>query len=401
MKILFLNNKPPYPPKDGGSIASLSMIKAFANAGHHVTVLAMNTLKHHISPFELPNELTSKIIFHLVEVPAKIAPTEAFINLVNSRLPYNAQRFINKTYRHKLEVLLKATNFDVVQLEGLYLCPYIDTIRKYSNALIAYRSHNIEHEIWQRTLAHSKGLKKLYLQILTSRLKQFETDAINSYDLLVPITQRDEKMLNQMGNTKPCITIPAGIDTTNTRFEIKKPQSDDLFFIGALDWTPNQEGLFWFLDGSWPVILEKRPKSRLKIAGRNAPQWLVDKLNNYPHIDYVGEVENAARFMQENGLFIVPLLSGSGMRIKIIEGMMHQKCIVTTPIGCEGIEAINNEHIYIAKNQNDFSKIVIELLSNKEKTLATGLKASKFVKLAFDNQLLIEKLATFYKQYIK
>ncbi len=401
MKILFLNNKTPYPPKDGGSIASMSMIKAFSENGHNVTVLAMNTSKHHISPFELPADITSNIIFHLVEVPAKISVFEALANLISSRLPYNAQRFINNTFRKKLKALLQTTKFDIVQLEGLYLCPYISTIRKYSNALVSYRSHNIEHEIWERTVAQSKGMKRLYLKILTSRLKRFETDALNTYDTIIPITKRDEKRLNQMGNNKPALTIPAGFDINNTTPAEKPKNINNLFFIGALDWYPNQEGLFWFLDQCWHTILNEKPEVILKVAGRNAPDWLTEKLNKYPNIEYEGEVKDAAILMQENGIFIVPLLSGSGMRVKIIEGMMHQKCIVTTPVGCEGINAINNEHLFIAENHQQFSKMTVELLSDKEKIIATGRKAQKFAQLAYDNRKLIEKLTTFYKQHIK
>jgi glycosyltransferase involved in cell wall biosynthesis len=401
MKILFLTNKPPYPKKDGGSIATMGMIEAFADSGHQVTVLAMNTRKHHISPFEIPEKNSSKIIFHLAEVPASISAFEAFVNLISSRLPYNAQRFISKTYREKLENLLQVTQFDIIQLEGLYLCPYISTIRKHSNALVSYRSHNIEHEIWQRTVAQSKGLKKIYLKILTSRLKQFETDALNTYDTLVPITKRDEEKLLEMGNKKPAVTIPAGFNILNTKISEQTTIPNNLFFIGALDWSPNQEGILWFLDNCWQSILGQKPKTTLKIAGRNAPPWLTEKLRNYPNIKYEGEVEDAVVFMQENGLFIAPLLSGSGMRVKIIEGMMYQKCIITTPVGCEGIKASNKEHLFIAKNHEQFSEMTINLLSNKKKAIETGQKAYNFVLSAYDNQKHIEKLTTFYNQQLK
>ncbi|MCF8363843.1 MAG: glycosyltransferase family 4 protein [Prolixibacteraceae bacterium] len=401
MKILFLTNKPPYPKKDGGSIATMGMIEAFADSGHQVTVLAMNTRKHHVSPFQIPENISSKIIFHLVEVAARILPLEALVNLISSRLPYNAQRFISKTYREKLKTLLQATQFDIIQLEGLYLCPYISTIRKHSNALVSYRSHNIEHEIWQRTVVQSKGLKKFYLKMLTSRLKQFETDALNTYDTLVPITKRDEEKLLEMGNIKPALTIPAGFNISNTKTSEQKTIPNNLFFIGALDWSPNQEGLFWFLDNCWQIILDQKPKTTLKIAGRNAQPWLTEKLNNYPNIKYEGEVDDAAVFMQENGIFIAPLLSGSGMRVKIIEGMMYQKCIITTPVGCEGIKALNKEHLYIAKNHKQFSDMTINLLTNKKKAIETGQKAYNFVRSVYDNQKLIGKLTTFYNQQLK
>jgi glycosyltransferase involved in cell wall biosynthesis len=298
-------------------------------------------------------------------------------------------------------MLLQATDFDIIQLEGLYLYPYINTIRKYSKALISYRSHNIEHEIWERTVAQSRGLKKLYLKILTSRLKNFEKNAINTYDTLIPITKRDENKLSEMGNMKPTLTIPAGFNFDEPELQEQPASADNLFFIGALDWTPNQEGLFWFLDNCWQMILDKKPQTKLKIAGRNAPSWIPEKLLNYPNIKYVGEVESAQSYMRKNGIMIAPLLSGSGMRVKIIEAMMYQKCIITTPVGCEGIDAVNNEHLFVAKNESQFSDIAINLLTDKNKVLDTGEKAYNFVRAAYDNHKLIEKLTSFYNQQLK
>lgn len=398
MKILFLTNKVPFPPKDGGSIATLGMIEAFANSGHIVTVLAMNTQKHHVTPFEIPQELSAKIVFHLVEVPAQIKLSGALSNLFFSNLPYNAERFINKKYTKKLQLLLSAQQFDVIQLEGLYLCPYIATIRQYSHAKIAYRSHNIEHEIWERTLKQSDGIKKLYLQILSSRLRNFELKAINQYDLLVPITRRDEIQLKALGNNKPTLSIPAGF--SYEQIEPYEPSFElNLFFIGALDWAPNQEGLLWFMEKCWPVILKNKPEIRLKIAGRNAPNWLVAKFQ-LTNIDYLGEIEDAKKYIHQNGIMIAPLLSGSGMRVKIIEGMFYKKAIVTTPIGCEGINVKNKQELFIAGSPDIFTDHILTLLNNRNLVIETGSKAYNFVKEEFDNQKLNRKLVTFYKQHL-
>ncbi|MGF7140764.1 glycosyltransferase family 4 protein [Roseimarinus sediminis] len=397
MKILFLTNKVPYPPKDGGSIATMGMIDAFASLGHQTTVLAMNTKKHHVTPYEIPETVTSKVTLHMVEVPAPVEVGSALKNLFFSRLPYNAERFISTSFRSKLKSLLESQNFDVVQLEGLYLWPYTDTIRKYSKALVVYRSHNIEHEIWERTVAQSKGIKKWYIRLLTSRLKAFEQAAINQYDLLVPITARDEKQLNAMGNTKPALPIPAGFNFE----EVYEPADDfdlNLFFIGALDWSPNQEGLLWFIDYCWPKVLARKPKTILKIAGRNAPQWFSERISQ-KNIAFLGEIDDARAYIRDNGIMIAPLLSGSGMRVKIIEGMMYQKAIVTTSIGCEGIDVRNEEELFIADDPEVFASYLLKLLSNREQVIACGEKAFKYVRQHYHNVPLTQKLAAFYTQH--
>jgi hypothetical protein len=212
MKILQLTNKPPWPARDGGAIAMLSLTKGLAYAGNEVTVLAMNTTKHHTNPDEIPAEIRKLADFRWVEVPAETSPLQAVFNLFFSKQPYNAVRFISKTYETALARTLEEKKFDIVQLEGLYLCPYVPVIRKHSSAVVAYRSHNIENEIWSRTASISRGAKRWYLKNLASRIERFEKYWLNSYDLLVPITERDEEILENMGNRKPSHVSPTGID---------------------------------------------------------------------------------------------------------------------------------------------------------------------------------------------
>ena len=103
----------------------------------------------------------------------------------------------------------------------------------------------------------------------------------------------------------------------------------------------------WFVENCWPGLHQQFPNLKFYVAGRNAPAWLINKFH-YPNIEFVGEVEDAYRFMNSKSIMIVPLFSGSGMRIKIIEGMALGKTIVSTEIGAEGIEVSDNENILIA-----------------------------------------------------
>jgi polysaccharide biosynthesis protein PslH len=398
MKILFLTNKSPYPPKDGGSIATLSMIRSFALLGHETTVLAMNTRKHHVTPFEIPEIIKQATILHLVEVPAKITPGGALRNLLFSTKPYNAERFISKHYAQKLEVLLRSHRYDIVQLEGLYLTPYIPLIRKYSSAKIGFRAHNIENEIWKRTALNAPFFKKGYLNLLAHRIEKMELEVINTYDLLVPITLRDEKYFQKNGNTRPVLTVPAGVSAEDV-FEGEPNCPETIFYIGALDWVPNQEGLLWFIEKCFPSIVKKAKNIRLLVAGRNAPRSFVEKLK-HPNIDFLGEIDDARTFMRNNGIMIVPLLSGSGMRVKVIEGMANAKAIVATTIGCEGIDAVNGKHIFVSDCPKEYSAYVLKLVKNIKQRRSMAVAARDFVLEKYDNASLVKELSEFYKKIV-
>ncbi|KOH44467.1 glycosyltransferase family 4 protein [Sunxiuqinia dokdonensis] len=399
MRILQVCNKVPWPPKDGGAIATLTMSKGFTLLGHDVHVLAMNTKKHHITIDEIPHDLKERMHFELIDVSARITTIGLLGNLLFSNLPYNASRFISRQFSRKLADLLQAKTFDLIQLEGLYLCPYIPLIRKHSKALISYRAHNVEHEIWERTAAVTPGFRSIYLKLLASRIKKFEISYLNSYDVLVPITDRDGDLLDQLGNTKPRHTTQTGIDLATLVPKAGQLEYPSVFHLGALDWAPNQEGLLWFLENCWPKLQQKYPQLKFFVAGRNAPDWLQSKLQ-YKNVVFLGEIEDAYAFMNSKAIMVAPLLSGSGMRVKIIEGLALGKAIVSTGIGAEGIAVEKGKHILLADEADEFIQAVSNLIEDRDLYDQLCKNAIDFIHDKFDNLAIAESLTDFYKQYL-
>jgi len=399
MNILQVTNKVPYPVKDGGAIACMNLTRGFSLLGHKVTILAMNTAKHHIALSDIPDSVKELADFKLVKVPARISPIHALLNLLFSKKPYNAVRFISGAFASELKKTIQANEFDIIQLEGLYVCPYIPLIRKYTKAKIVYRAHNIEHEIWYRTAIMARGTHKWYLKILAKRIKQLEIEMINQYDLLVPITGRDGKMLEKLGNTKPMHISQTGIDSSVLIPNAKNLKHPTLFHIGSLEWAPNQEGLIWFLENCWYAIHEKFPDLQFFIAGRNAPLWFQKRMSQ-PNVVFLGEIADAYEFINSKSIMVVPLHSGSGMRIKIIEGMALGKPIITTAVGTEGISTTSGENIIVAENADGFIEAITELIENREYFDKISRNAIEYILQKFDNLTSAGTLIDFYKEHI-
>jgi len=398
MKILVLANKMPYPPKDGGAIATLSLARSLRRCGCEVDLLAMNTQKHFCRVEDIPQEISSEINFYAVEVDTTIKATKALCNLLFSSKPYNAERFVNETFVEKLKVLLSKKQYDVVQLEGLYLCPYIETIRKYSSAKIALRAHNVEHEIWKRMVENEKSLpKRLYKGIIARRMRRFELSYINSYDYLVPITDRDAEFFTQNGNSKPMYVAPLGIEPESPLLSIDNSDADfSVFsFLGALDWQPNIEGLEWFVRNVWNTYHKKHNGAKFRVAGRNADAHFANFLKSNG-VDYVGEVEKAADFYASGSVFIVPLMSGSGMRVKVVEAMAAGKAVITTTIGTEGIATENGKNILIADEASKFIECMEMLADNRVFYGEISANARRFVRENYDNAVIARKLLDLY-----
>lgn len=395
MRILILANKVPYPPKDGGSIATLTLARHFAYLDHQVDVLAMNTSKHYFRLDLLPLELSRSIRFIGVDTPALISPFAALKNLFFSKKAYIAERFYTEKFRNKLEEVLDETEYDIIQLEGSYMGMYMPSIRAHSSAKVAMRAHNLEYEIWERTAENSFGLKKFYFSNLAKRIKRLEVLQLNSFNAVIPITHRDADSLMSLGCKTKIHVTPTGIDDTSSA-DFSNLEFPSAFHIGALDWPPNQEGLLWFFDKIWPLVLKKHPNLKFYLAGRNAPARI--KNMKVKNMVFVGEVDNAIDFMNSKAIGIVPLLSGSGMRIKIVEGMALGKAMVTTKLGAEGNPAKDGHDLMIADEPEEFANKIIKLLEDRDAFDKMGQNALHFVKDVFDNKRIAQSLLEFYKE---
>lgn len=398
MNILFICHKTPYPANDGGAIATLNMIKGFSYHADNATVLSMQTPKHSFPIVNMPDSLKENISWHQVSVNTKINPFKLILNLIASDKPYNAERFVSKTFANKLITLLQNNEYDIVQLEGAYLGAYVPYIRQYSEAKISLRAHNIEYEIWER-LAQNEimSLKRFYYNVLAKRVKKLETELLNMVDFLVPITNRDEKVLNTNGRVLSHVSS-TGMD--DSMFGKSAPKNDkSLFYIGALDWIPNQDALKWFITNVWNELKINFSDWNFVIAGRNAPESFESYLNT-KRVSYLGEVESAKEFIDDHNIMVVPLQSGSGMRIKIIEGMARAKCIVTTSVGAEGIDAKNSKEIIVADSATETISQLSYLMQNTEEIDKCAENAFIFVQQNYNNNNIVEKLRRFYAKHL-
>lgn len=400
MKILQLCKKFPFPTKDGESIAITTLARALADLGQEVTLLSMNTTKHFFEVKNLPDSFDHYSEIEAVGVDNRIKPMDAAANLF-SKNSFHISRFVSREFEAKLVELLTTRSFDVVQLETLYLAPYIDSIRRHSNALVVMRAHNVEHEIWQRITDNTRFWpRKIYLQHLTDKLQRFENQALASYDLLLGISDRDVQEFEKNGLLCPAITVPIGLggrDYQPDYSSFEKPLS--LSFIGSLDWMPNVEGLKWFLEEVWqPILSKKYPALTFHIAGRNTPRWL--RKLGWPRVVVHGEVPVAADFINQHSVMVVPLLSGSGMRAKILEGMMLGKVVVSTRLGLEGIPAEHKTEVLLADSPAEFAEAIDFSIKKGRHLAATGRRARAFAEQNFDNQTIAAELLDVYRSML-
>jgi glycosyltransferase involved in cell wall biosynthesis len=396
MRVLLLCNKSPWPPKDGGAAATLNLITGLTYCNVSVTVLAFNTAKHFVKTDDIPEKFSKSTNYHFINLDSGINPIKFFTNLLFSDKPYNLERFWSRAYSSELKKIIQ-NNFDIVQIEGLAMYHYLPVIRNCTSVPVVYRPHNIENLIWAGLSGEEKNVfKSSYFKILSRRLKKIEKSIINDFDAVVPLSSPDLDWFKAEGLSKPYLKCVPGYHPDEIT-EYEPSPINKVFFIGALDWLPNIFGLAWFIKKVWPIVVDKIPDATLYIAGRNASKKTMSRLQG-KNIFFKGEVESSSDFIRDKMVMIVPLFSGSGIRMKIIEGMNYGKCVVATPLAIKGLECEHNKDIYVTSEASSFADIITELLTNEELRREAGINAMNNVRKNYNILASSEKLKNFYRE---
>ncbi len=394
MKVLQLCNKPPYPPVDGGTMAMNSITQGLLQAGCEVRVLTVESDKHPLRREQLPADYVAQTAIEGVYVDLAVRPLSAAVAMLCGE-SYHVKRYRSEAFAAKLRQVLQADRYDVVHVESIFLTPYLPLIRRYSDAKVILRAHNVEHLIWRRVAESTRhGLRRWYLKHLSLTLRAYELEHIGAYDGVVCITRNDADYFRANGCRRPIVDIPFGVEIEELPNVEAEPAS--LFHIGAMDWMPNRESIQWMLDEVWPVVHREVPQARLYLAGRKMPErWMRADIEG---VNVVGEVPDAMHFIASKQINVVPLLSGSGIRVKIIEAMSVGKAVVTTTVGAQGIDYTDGENLLIANTPQEFAQQIKRLVDDPGYCSRVGQAAAHLVAEHYDGRRLAARLTDFYQK---
>tara|TARA_B100000497_G_scaffold38101_1_gene44704 strand:- start:1973 stop:3175 length:1203 start_codon:yes stop_codon:yes gene_type:complete len=397
IKILQVSNRVPWPLNEGGNIGIYNYTKAYRELGHDVTLYCLDAQKHNTPIKEASSELSKYAKLYIHPIDTDINLEDAIKHLVKNK-SYNVSRFYNASFEKELTKLLSEESFDLVQLEGTFVGPYISSIRKEHKGLLSLRMHNVEFEIWQRLAQNEKNpLKKLYLNILAKQLKKYESKIIRQVDTIVPVTDQDQTKFSKLYPEGIFKTIPAGINLNTWKFSPSKT-TNRLYHIGSMEWHANAEAIDWYIENIHPLIIKNNTDYSLNLAGKGIDIALFESI---PQVNVTENVNNAYDFINSNDVCIVPLKSGSGIRLKILEAMAAGKLVITTTIGAQGINYINQKHLLIADTPTEFLSIFKKLNNHQIDFQGIIKNARTLIEKQYATKALAKKQLLFYRELLK
>ncbi len=395
MKALILTNRVPFPPNSGYPIVVYNTIKGLLKLDVEISLFSLNASKHKVDVDDIYDPIFEQIKFHSYAIDTEVNIWGAFFNIFSNQ-SYNVSRFYDDDAARLLENILRENEFDIIQFEGLFVVPYLDLVKENSKAKLIYRAHNIEFDVWERLAAREQFTpRRKYLEFLSRRLKIYEKEQINRFHQVFAISHHDRQSILQFGCQTRLDVFPVAVDFTNYQVDLSKTSFPTLFHLGAMDWRPNKEGLEWFLDEIWPDIEKLSSELRFYIAGKNMQKQFFDY--DSENLIVEGEVFDAVEFMNSKAIMIVPLLSGSGMRVKIIEGMAMQKCIIATSMAAEGINCEHGKDILIANTPDEFYRSILQCITQPQRWKEIGKNARKTAERDHNINTNAERMLAIYK----
>lgn len=391
-KILQITHKPPFPEIDGGCLEIAKMSKNYDSSNHfELDICSLSTYKHPFKDSEFKKYLSDDVTVNSVYVTTKPSFFKAVSYFFSSE-SYNLNRFVNKQVIEKLTKIVQEKKYDFIQFESIYAAQYSQFLKPITKAKLILNAPNVEYNLWNEYASKSSSIKKWYFNSLAKRLKKHEISIWKKMDGIICITNDIKETIRQEKIEILTLVLPFKLNINEYKGLNTKNKIPSFFHIGAMDWEPNKEGIDWFLDKIWET---KAHSSTLHLAGKGINN---NEYEKHDSITVHGFVEDAKEFINSHDIMVVPLLTGSGMRIKIIEAMALGKCVISTSKGAEGINYSHKQNIWIANSELEFKTAINQFIENSSLAVAIGENSRKLIEKEYNSNKLDTELIPFFEK---
>jgi glycosyltransferase involved in cell wall biosynthesis len=397
VRILFITEQFPYPLDNGGNVRTFNILKGLAQA-HEVTLLGTHTSDVPEGWQRAVGDLCRQV--RLVRVPRQSHTRElvAVARSVMTRQPFLLLRHTAAAVHRELRALveLQSRPFDAVHFNHLDAALYNHHLPP--GIIRVLDQHNVVTNQVATTLrAEGRLLHRGILRFELPKISSFETKACNGMAACLVCSEADEAALRTMGVTTRIVVVPNGADTDYFAPLATTPTNDrEIVFVGALDYDPCEKGIWYFCTEILPLLRRQMPDLRLVVVGRNPSARLLSVAKADLNVVLTGRVEDVRPHVQRAGAFVVPLLSGSGTRLKIIEAMAMGVPVVSTTVGAEGIAGTDGVHFRIADTAVAFALAVQSILRDSEEAQRLRLAGRRLVKERYTWQAACHALLNAY-----
>ncbi|MGC7870013.1 glycosyltransferase family 4 protein [Desulfosporosinus sp. SYSU MS00001] len=364
--ILMVSERVPFPADNGGKLRTANTLKHLSKYYTIDFVMySIDTVSE--KQLEQVQRYCRKIMVFPEGIPSKRKHLRHFITGKSGI----ACCIYSKSMQAAIDQLLAENQYHFLWVERLFCLPYFNRRLKKNgnNPPVILNMHDVDHEAVQFfSQVDLSYLKRMYYREEYKRVLRLEEYAIRSVHRIIAVSERDRKLYQEKFPfcTDKWFSANNGVDLSVARnAQHKERAKSKVLFVGGLDNPCNRHGILWFVKEVWEKILVACPDAQLDIAGSGkSTTKLKEELCSSPHVNFLGYVDDVNELYQKATCIIVPLLSGSGTRLKIVEAFSFKLPVVSTSIGAEGLPVENGRELIIADNADSFAKGVIKAIQD-------------------------------------
>lgn len=356
MKILMIFQNAPYPPDIGPSKRNFPFFLETLKR-HEVSVLSFGTADDEKKFRDAYGDRCRHVVFVNNSRSRILNFISRMWRLFTGQSSY--LQFWSPKLQKALDRLIAQEKFDLI-----HCCTTILGYHELPHTIpLVGDMHNVEYDNVYRAYEQTKNiLTKPYYYWEHVLLKRDETRITDKFNAVVTTTERDRDIIRKELPNKPIHVIPNGVDPAFFKQQPVEEDPHTIVFAGLMSYYPNYHGILYFLDNIFPLIREQDPQARLLVVGAYPPKRLQHRANEY--ITVTGFVDDVKPYFATGRVFAIPLLIGGGIRGKALEAMAMRRPIVSTTLGCEGINLKHEESALFADTPQDFADSVIRLLND-------------------------------------
>jgi len=363
MRILFLTPTQLADPSSGGTIKSAALLSHLERA-HEVDVGVFRDRDE--EPWARPSGQTVSVPIERGRSSLKLARSYA------ARVPLSVQRNRSREMREHIERLVTDRRHDAVFVDGWLMAQYVPGDFRGTRLL---HEHNAEYVMWERHRAfETRRARRAIVRLEAGRVRRYERSILEGFDTVFVVSEADRRALLELGEVPEDVRILPNVpDPELAERPLLQPATEPvLLFFATLSWPPNTEGLTRFITQGMPNVLERVPRTRLVVAGADAPEALIRLAHRARGVEYAGPVRDDERLYRRARCFVDVAVGGSGSRVKVLNALARGLPVVTTQDGAEGLEVVAGEHLLVAEAPEAMASAVTRLLTDD--ALWTGLR---------------------------
>jgi glycosyltransferase involved in cell wall biosynthesis len=394
MKVLLLTQVLPYPPNSGPKVKTWNLIKYVAQE-HEITLVSFVRGDQSTDVAHLQHYCQA---VHTVPMERSILyDALALVRSLVTGQPWMMVRDERAAMRRLVDRLVTEKDFGVVHADQLNMCQYA---RRASGAFKLFDAHNALWVLYRR-LADTMppGPKKWLLERDWRLLKGYEGRVCREFDAVTAVIPEDKAALEEaMGETSNIQVIPITVDVDEVPTVKRRPDADHVVHIGTMYWPPNIDGMLWFAGEVWPAIRARRPETTFDLIGARPPKQVAALGQNGNGINVTDYVEDLGPYLAQAGVFVVPLRAGGGMRVKILNALAQGLPIVSTSLGCEGIQVTHEHDILIADTPAEFADAVLRVLEDAGIAARLSHNGRRLAETVYDYRVACRPLDKIYQR---